>query len=125
MSELSPGPGKIAVPATAVRVARRTIVPEAQRSPSPNGAPSPPFACVMPWKNSAAESGRPVAVRRTVSAEICTLPDACNRPPLPSDVMQPVPDPDGALLPHGQAEPEPSPEHQVTPTCPLSHRKRG
>jgi hypothetical protein len=47
---MSPTPGYCDAPAELVFVPRRTTVPPAQRNPSPNALPAPPFCRIVPWK---------------------------------------------------------------------------
>ena len=51
----------------------------------------------------------PEPFRLNVSAEMLALPEPPRRPPLPSELRQPSPEPTTELLPQGQAVPLPSP----------------
>jgi len=49
----SPAPGYADAPPAHVLMPRRTRLPDAHFSPSPNGTPSPAPLCTLPWKKSA------------------------------------------------------------------------
>src|SRR5688572_27523179 len=97
-------------PPAFVAVAKRTIVPPAQRNPSPNATPSPPACCTVPWKYSAELLGMSVPSRTTVSFAKLAVPLATSLPPTPSELRQPAFDPTGLELPHGHPAAEPSPK---------------
>src|SRR5690349_12877417 len=68
----------------------------------------------------------------SVSAETLGVPEVPSSPPKPSELEQPVPDPEGALLLHGHAVPEPSPAQKARTerfppagTCPVAFMELG
>jgi hypothetical protein len=61
--------GQLAAPPTQSLAPMRTMLPPAQRSPSPKGTPTPSFAMTVPWKNKhEAEGGRLL---------VCSSSDSC------------------------------------------------
>src|SRR5262245_20460655 len=95
--------GKVAAPLMHVFVARRVTKPPAQRSPSPNATPAPPFIAAVPWKNKhVAVAGSPLACSTSVSSATVALPLATSMPPAAlTELAQPPPL--DVPLPHGHS----------------------
>ena len=112
----SPADGYCDAPPAFATVFKRTTVPPAQRNPSPNVAPRPPFTCAVPWKYSAElVPGICEPESTSVSKVMLASPLAISLPPVPSELRQPDPSPTGEALPHGHAVALPSPERFVSP----------
>src|SRR5687768_3512292 len=94
--------------------------PTAQRSPSPNVWPTPPFDSVADWKNrQEALAGMPLALSVSVSALTLASPVQESSAPAGSTEFA-QPRPDAPALPHGHAPLEPSPSHTLR-TAPPTH----
>src|SRR5262245_1508930 len=92
----------------------RITAPPAQRNPSPNTVPAPPFVCVVPWKKSTLPlSGAPDIESTSESAAMLAVPFARNLPNFRPELRQPTGPVLGLL--HGHAVPEPSPKQYDAP----------
>src|SRR5262245_6109758 len=95
-----------------ISVPSRTTEPPAQRRPSPNATPLPPFSCAVPWKYSTDEFGMPLPLSTNVSDVMLAEPLPYKCPPAVTiEFAHPLP----ALpsLPHGHALAVPSPKQYV------------
>jgi hypothetical protein len=110
----SPACGTCDAPAALVTDFKRTMLPPAQRNPSPNTVPRPAATCVVPWKYSAELFGIPLPRSASVSIAMLEEPVAVSRAPVGSTLLaQPRPAP--PTFPHGHAVAVPSPEQKVVP----------
>src|SRR5688572_5369278 len=94
-----PASGYCDIPPAFVSVLSLTTVPETQRRPSPNVAPSPPPGCNVPWKYSTELFGICEPINARLSAEMLATPAESSRPPTPSELWHPAIAPTGELLP--------------------------
>src|SRR5688572_8265876 len=96
----------------------RTVLPLAQRRPSPNTAPAPPAVTASPWKKRTLAFVALVTSSRTESLDNDGCPADCSRAPTPSECRQPDWSPGALSLPHGQAVLAPSPKHTLRDAWP-------